>query len=692
METRIEIVRYRGRLVDLSVSSEKGFSIEAFGLDACWSVKDDVILVQAAAHQDVEDFGIDLVLDFPGWQDAYVLVPGAVYDGNRFSVLEAPYPPMYPTEEDDRTLITDVPRLPVFHLLSGDASVPALGLWNRSEKMARAILFPAVSDLDYLGLRVEATAKGLTVRIQFPGVRPVRYTMVDTQSPSADRGTSVGKGWSMKERVVVVGAEASEVDGLFRLIDGNRHRAVAAGKPKSIRPFSSVAGLVHDVTMRTRWQEMPGYFETADSDRGIPFQVGWTGGGITSFAISESGDPIAKARARRNVDFVCESLQGGSGFFCGGFGAEIVNDGFGHPHAAHWAMVRKNGDFLLYLMRHILATDDAPALWTEAARRCAEAFARNAPAWGQFVDVRDGCVVVGGSTCGGTALAGMALAASVFQEPGYLEAARSAGEHYAHPIEQGILTGGPGEILKAPDSESAFGLVEGYIVLWETTGESHWLGLAERAARQAASWTVPYDFPFPEKSTFGGLGMRTTGTIIANVQNKHSAPGICTLSSLSLLKLYRATGDRRWLDLAVEISHALPQYVSSAERPISATDGCSMPSGWVNERVNMSDWEVPECGVGEIFYGPCWSMTSVLLTALEMPGVYIDVTGGIVACADHVEAHVEDGFVRIKNATPFDAVVRVLIDRDRSKPLGEGWWRKEPLVVIPAGGVDELPL
>ncbi len=678
MTAHLEIVRYQGPFAQ---SWERSSESLALGLVR----EGDVYIVQVGARSEVEAFGIDLVLELPEWGGGYVLVPGAVYDGNRFRVLDVPYPPMFAAEDGDAPMVTDVPRLPAFHLLSGDASFPALGLWNPATGLARAILFPAATDLGLVGLRVEEGASGLAVRLQFPGVRPERYTMVDTRSPSDDCGASVRAGWTMETRVAVVEAAASEVDGLFALVDANRHRCVEPASREPLRPLSSAAGLVHEVTMASRWHEKPGFFETADSDRGIPFQVGWTGGGITSFAMLESDDPLAQARARGNVDFVCEALQGASGFFGGGWGDGVVDDGFGRPHAAHWTMVRKNGDFLLFLMRHILAVEDAPPRWTDAARRCAEAFARNAPDWGQFVDVRDGRVVVGGSACGGTALAGMALTASVLDEPRYLEAARAAGKRYAADVERGLLTGGPGEILKAPDSESAFGLVEGYMGLWEATGEALWLDLAGRAARQAASWVVPYDFLFPPASTFGRLGMRTGGTVVANVQNKHGAPGICTLSGLSLLKLYRATGELRWLDLAASIAHALPQYVSSAERPIYA-EGRPMPSGWINERVNLSDWEAPVCGVGEALHGPCWSMASLLLTALELPGVYVDPERSVVACLDHVAASLEGGRLRLHNPTLDDARVRVLVDRDPSRPLGELWWRAAPILEIAAGG------
>ena len=700
MQVRVEIVRYEGCFAQERWSSDSlldgptSVAVDACGLAASLQCVGEEVVLRAEASQNLTGFGIDLVLEWPFDGEDYLLVPGAIYDGNRFSVLPVPYPPMYDaTDPSGEVIVTDVPRLPAFHLLAGDASYPALGVWDRKNGRARAVLFPDRTDLGDVGLRVEESPSGLAIRVQLPGVRPERYTMVRTDSPSVDRGARILAGWSLATRVALLEAPALEVDNLFALLDDNRNRIVEPGAFRPIRPLSSSSDLVARAAIEDRWIEEPGFFSTADTDHGTPFQVGWTGGGITSFAVGQTGEPLAVERAHRNVDFICATLQAPSGFFYGGYGDAVLNDGFGQPHAENWAMVRKSGDMLLFLMRQLLALEEPPSEWEATALRCAEAFARNREDLGQFVDVRDGSVVVGGSACGGTAIAGLALAATYFERPELRRAAERAGERYAERcVLPGLLTGGPGEILNAPDSESAFGLVEGYMTLWEATGAERWLDLAARAARQAASWTVPYDFAFPPDSTFGRMRMGTAGTVIANVQNKHSAPGICTGSALPLLKLYRATGERRWLDLAAEISHALPQYVSSAERPIIAEDGRPLPRGWVNERVNMSDWEMPGRGLGEVYCGPCWPMTTVLLTALEMPGVYVDLASGSIACADHVQARIQRTDLVLTNSTPYAASVRVMIDEDRARPIGELWWTSAQPVTVAAGAEVLIPL
>ena len=56
-------------------------------------------------------------------------------------------------------------------------------------------------------------------------------------------------------------------------------------------------------------------------------------------------------------------------------------------------------------------------------------------------------------------------------------------------------------------------------------------------------------FNFPDGSDFDKLKINTVGSLFANAQNKHSAPGICTHSGLGVYRLYEYTGDAAYLDL-----------------------------------------------------------------------------------------------------------------------------------------------
>ena len=75
-----------------------------------------------------------------------------------------------------------------------------------------------------------------------------------------------------------------------------------------------------------------------------------------------------------------------------------------------------------------------------------------------------------------------------------------------------------------------------------------------------------------------------------------------------------------------------------------------------------------------------------------MPGVYVNPERGLVACADHVEAHLEGGRLVVENPTAYDAGVKILVDSNPSQPLGELWWRRAVTLDVPAHESAELPV
>jgi len=221
--------------------------------------------------------------------------------------------------------------------------------------------------------------------------------------------------------------------------------------------------------------------------------------------------------------------------------------------------------------------------------------------------------------------------------------------------------------LQNPDSESAFAMLESFIALYEVTKEKEWLEYAEVVAGLCSTWVVSYDYDFPDSSVFGILGMKTNGSVWANTQNKCSAPGLCTLSGDCLFKLYRATGNEFYLELIQDIAHNIMQYVSRDDRQIA-----NQKPGWINERVNLSDWEGKN-NVGNIFYGSTWADVSALLTVIEIPGIYIEPVKKKVTVFDHLEAEfIGENRLKVTNPTMYDASVRVFIDPNPSRILKPG--------------------
>lgn len=158
-----------------------------------------------------------------------------------------------------------------------------------------------------------------------------------------------------------------------------------------------------------------------------------------------------------------------------------------------------------------------------------------------------------------------------------------------------------------------------------------------------------------------------------------------------MLKLYRFTGDVRYLEWMRRISHALSQFVSLPDRPVDTLAGKPLPSGYFNERVQMSDWEGKHT-VGEFLYGSNWPEVTMLLTYVEIPGIYVDLDRDVLAVSDHVEAaQLEKGadhvVLKIKNGTHYDAVVTVLADHSMSaERIGHLYYERMEKVCVKAGG------
>jgi len=138
--------------------------------------------------------------------------------------------------------------------------------------------------------------------------------------------------------------------------------------------------------------------------------------------------------------------------------------------------------------------------------------------------------------------------------------------------------------------------------------------------------------------------------------------------------LYRYTGNALYLQLIQQITKTIPQYMSRADRPIPDVrpdvPWPIMPPGWINERVNLSDWE--ERGTpgdikrGEIFGGSTWAEATYLNSYAELPDVFVKLKTAEVVSFDHIEASLkENSTLILLNPTKFAAKVRVLIDTSK---------------------------
>lgn len=220
------------------------------------------------------------------------------------------------------------------------------------------------------------------------------------------------------------------------------------------------------------------------------WQCGWVGGAMSSYPLLLRGSNLSKQRAVQTLDYLF-AHQAKSGFFYGFIKNGVIeDDSFYTACMEHIHLVRKSADVLYFLFKHFEITQPKPH-WVAGTRKCADAFVKlfeTYGTFGQFVNIETGELVVGCSTAGAMAIGGLVKAWEYFHEPRYLETAKLACDFYYHrDVENGVTSGGPGEILSAPDSESCFAMLESCIVLYEATKEEKWLCYAKACAHLASS-------------------------------------------------------------------------------------------------------------------------------------------------------------------------------------------------------------
>lgn len=568
----------------------------------------------------------ELVFDVKATRDDFIFMPACCYAGNQFKVLKKKYPPMFTPEEaavDMETTISDVPRLEAdgsgcIEVTTGDVAVPCVGVF--SEKRKKGFFVFTVQEIQgkNLGLAFE---QGKII-ITYPAKRAevyMRFRMWENKDEAKD---------AYKEDKTEIPYrflefDCENIEHFYEVFFENRKiMGMDCSMPKVLSKEEQLKIQVGKFN-QYNWNEQGGFYTTGVSgNKYDTWQPGWVGGGMPTYAFLKLGGPLEKERSVKTLEHLFR-FQAKSGFFYGGCDKDLVKfgDGFTTPGTEGWGLLRKSADVLFFVMRQFELMEVVPESMEAGARKCADAFVKMWKTYGQigqFVDVETGEIVVGGSASAAIVSAGLTLAFRYFQNAVYLEAAKEIAEYYyKNFVKKGYTTGGPGEILQCPDSESAFGLLESLVWLYEETQEAQFLEYARYTAYLCSTWVVSYNYKFPEESEFGKLDMKTIGSVIANIQNKHSAPGICTLSGSSLRKLYEWTGKEAFLEMYREITETISQYMSTEERPVHAMDGRVLPAGFMCERVNMSDWE-SQAWVGGLFYGSCWCEVSNLLVLADM--------------------------------------------------------------------------
>lgn len=652
--------------------------------------------------------GVAIAFDFKDWSPKnYVLVPGVVYNGNRFRALAGGYMPAFPPDmffdpnvpltTSDNPRLSDEPGRPgKIELLTGNASTPAMGFFSPGQKQGFIVLTDQNTGFGNNGLFIEenASQNQASFVISAPGVRE-KAAQFGGFADSRDHGASWKAGDSVTMRFRVYRFATDSIPGFLSKFAAERKSLLGPNRPRNLAPMSEISDLIVP-RFSKRWTSSPaGSWYAPENDDN--FQLGWVSGFMQTPMLALN-DQVERDRICQQLDFVTTKLQGKSGFFYAGITAAGQLRSDRSFDSRSLVLIRKNGDTLLMFLKFfkiLKAQGYAVRIkpeWKAAARRLADAFCSTWTKYGQFgqyLDPKTGEIAVFNTTGGAIAPAGLALASEFFHEPKYLRVATAAANFYFQRdvVGHGLTNGACGDITQDPDSETTFGFLESLMALYSTTHDPIWIGRARAQASLAATWVLSYDEFFPHESQIGRLHGRMAGAVFASAQNKHAAPGICTSSGDSLFKLYRATADTHFAELIRDIQHA---GVEATELPGHRT--CGTGFGASMERIQPTDAEGKGAIGNFIHTQNAWTELANLLMATELPGVYVQTDGPAMYVFDHIEARVmgrHNGVVSLvlANRTNYDARVSVFAESkmDAKRPLDYVAYLHWPRVTVNAG-------
>ena len=188
--------------------------------------------------------------------------------------------------------------------------------------------------------------------------------------------------------------------------------------------------------------------------------------------------------------------------------------------------------------------------------------------------------------------------------------------YYEKFVSTGRSFAGPIDIQEADDSEGIAALTDALVQRYQLFGGKVNLNRALDAAKLFATWCVNYQPAFPGGSTLEGINV--CGGVLANVQNRHIGPGICTNSARFIYDLGQITSDKRWTELYWRIKAAAINCVCTYDGEFSGnTFDQIFAKGMLSEQINMTN---SLNAAGETWrVSASWPATAVLLGWFDTP-------------------------------------------------------------------------
>jgi len=570
------------------------------------SVPEGFILTVENTGQMIEDCIIEVSVDLVSLKDGYVLFPGAVYGGNKADRIQGgQYPPRLSgfeiTSSKGPVIIGDIPRWKDgITQQTYDLTMPACGIYHDNSHMGMILSTETGPVETPYGFCI----KNEKASILFPCKRKERYRHCAVYEKSTDKGILFNEG-EKKQFHFNIEKEVYKDRADFSAAMVRRHKKHVTCK----YDYSFLLTRVVEKINRDEFDEENGFY--MDSCESRRYQSGWVSGLITAYSMLLTDSPLSHERAKSTIRFTVEKGMSPCGLPFGiydkkGFRGLEPYDADSLDFAG--THVRRIYDAVLYMLRiaglRKLEPELSETLIETAFTSCHAIYKmiEDNGNCGHCVDLNTGKVLWGGSAAGVAGISCLCLGYDAGGPEKWLKQAEKAGEYYVRFNDMGYFTGGPGDILMAPDSESNYAAMEAFFLLYTFTKNERWKKEFIRASQIMTTWICMSDYPFPTDSSYGKLGVRTRGLVMANAQNKHLGPGVCTASAGLFNPAYQYTGD--------ELFRGLFQMIYDA-----ASEVAKNFNGEIPENINVAD---SLCNRGEFYKGHgIWTENAYILMSLE---------------------------------------------------------------------------
>lgn len=639
---------------------------------------------------EIKSAGVALAIDFSSWTtENYVFAPAMLYGGNRFKILPIQYPP-YIRNVNDKPLNMPITTTNILHLNqdgshakvemnTGNVATPMMGFFSPQKHRGFLLLTDQNTRFGNNGLIIEEDAaentldKKISFIVNAPGVRKEKYVMCG-RDESGDKPANLKAGDEITLRFNVYNFKANDTPAFYQKVFDERKALSGQNSFSNVTPYSEAAKLIVEMHNKNKWFENDStayYCHRPGDNNPYSYQVGWSGLSTFSFPQLIEATPERLDRVVRSFDNMLFKSQAPTGLF---YAVNHNGKIYGDPHGqmdvlTNIAMMRRSMEVLYFgiksldLLKKEHHEDLINPQWETGLKKCSDALVqvwKKYGQFGQFINVDNLEMDINGSSAGGYAGAGLALASVYYNDKRYLEIGEASTRYYYdNHFLKGYAGGSPAEILQAPDSESISNMLEACMALFDVTQEEEWIEKAKFIAHYLSTFMVSYDYQFPAGSAMQKAGTHAAGSLMASSQNNHSAPGYYILPGDMLLKLYRATGDEKIAALYKDQTHNVIQYVGAPHNPLRTQ------SGFVTERVQISDWEGNNQGfVDTTDSNTAWEILAALSAAMN-PGIYLHTNDSTFLVMDHVDAKIiernETGVtLNISNPTSYDATVSIL--------------------------------